>query len=267
MNVAEIDGLPMPSHRFIVGQRVDATSYADATARVVAWAANRQSRYLCASNVHMVMHGYDVPAFREVVNAADLITPDGMPLVWGLRALGVESASRVYGPTLALKVCEAAAREGLPVGLYGGTGESLDGFARTLRERCPGLQIACSISPPFRPLTPEEDAAYTAEIADSGARILLVGLGCPKQECWMAAHKEKLPMPMLGVGAAFDFHSGRVRQAPSVLQKCGLEWLFRLVVEPRRLWRRYVLHNPRFVVFFALQLLRARSTDGVGAAS
>ncbi|QFP78499.1 WecB/TagA/CpsF family glycosyltransferase [Deinococcus sp. AJ005] len=241
--------------------RVDVTTYADATARVMDWARSGQGRYICASNVHMVMETSDSAEFRDVVNGADLVTSDGVPLVWALKALGVPQAERVYGPTLMLHVCEAAAREGVPIALYGGTPESLEEFVVFLHSHYPGIEIACLIAPPFRPPTPEEDALYTQQIADSGARIVFVGIGCPKQERWMAAHTDRLDAVLLGMGAAFDFHSGRVRQAPPAMQKLGLEWLFRLIMEPRRLWKRYAKHNPRFVGKFALQLLGQKVID------
>ena len=244
--------------RYVLGQRLDATDYADATARVVDWARRGESRYVCLSNVHMVMQGWDDPNFRQIINAADLITTDGVPLVWCLRALGLPSAVRVYGPDLTLHVCATAAQQQLAIGLYGGTAQSLKEFAALLQSRFPAIEIACSIAPPFRPLTEAEDATYTKQLAESGARILFVGIGCPKQEIWMSEHRGRLNMPMLGVGAAFDFHAGRVKQAPAWLQAIGLEWLFRLLMEPRRLWRRYAWHNPRFVLFFIGQLLRGR---------
>ena len=252
--------------RYVLGQRLDATDYADATARVVDWARRGESRYVCLSNVHMVMQGWDDPNFRQIINAADLITTDGVPLVWCLRALGVPLAVRVYGPDLTLHVCAAAAQQQLAIGLYGGTAQSLKEFAAMLQSRFPAIEIACSIAPPFRPLTAAEDLAYTKQLTKSGARILFVGIGCPKQEIWMSEHRGRLNMPMLGVGAAFDFHAGRVKQAPAWLQGIGLEWLFRLLVEPRRLWRRYAWHNPRFVLFFIEQLLwgrgRRRTSQG-----
>ncbi len=247
---------PPLEQRYVLGQRLDATSYADATERVLSWAKRVESRYVCLSNVHMVMEGWDDPDFREIINASDLITPDGVPLVWSLRALGVPSAIRVYGPDLTLHVCEAAAKQKLPIGLYGGTEQRLKEFAEVLKVRFPGIEIACSIAPPFRALTTEEDVEYTRKIEASGARILFVGIGCPKQEKWMSAHKGRIFMPMLGVGAAFDFHSGSVKQSPSWLQSLGLEWVFRLMMEPRRLWRRYAWHNPRFVIFFTHQWIK-----------
>jgi N-acetylglucosaminyldiphosphoundecaprenol N-acetyl-beta-D-mannosaminyltransferase len=216
------------------------------------------------ATVHSVMEAWDDPGFRQVLNAADLVTPDGMPLVWMLRRLGYPDQQRVYGPDLTLHVCEAAAREGVPVGFYGGLPEALEAMVSKLRRLFPGLVVAYAWSPPFRPLTPEEDAQVVREIVESGARVLFVGLGCPKQERWMGEHRGRVPAVMLGVGAAFDFHGGRVRQAPRWMQERGLEWLFRLAMEPRRLWRRYLKHNPRFVVLALL--LRERATRGpVGA--
>ena len=240
----------------ILGTRIDATCYRSATDQVIARARAGQGGYVCAANVHMVMEAFDNPHFRRVVNDAVLVTPDGMPLVWGLRLLGLGSAQRVYGPTLTLHVCEAAAAAGLPVALYGGTEESLADFAAFLRRHFAGIEVACAIAPPFRPLSPDEERSYVGQIAASGARIVLVGIGCPKQEWWMARHAAAIPAVLLGVGAAFDFHSGRVRQAPPLMQRAGLEWLFRLCMEPRRLWKRYFKHNPRFLVLFACQLIK-----------
>ena len=246
-------------YRNILNMHVDVTSYPDATHKVVNWANEGVSRYVCAANVHMVMESHDDPTFNNVVNGADLVTPDGVPLVWALKLLGVNNASRVYGPDLTLHVCKMAAERSIPIGLYGGTPSSLEDFDRFLSQNYSGIQIACKIAPPFRPLTPEEDEHYVKEINLSGARILFVGIGCPKQEKWMAEHKDKLSAVMLGVGAAFDFHTGRVKQAPSWMQQNGLEWLFRLLMEPKRLWKRYAKHNPRFVALFLKQLLLSKS--------
>jgi len=254
-------GVPAPrtdgavASRTILGLRVDATSYADATTQVLAAARAAESRCVCVANVHLVMEALGHPAYQQIIADADLVTPDGVPLVWALRCLGVRGQERVYGPTLTLHVCEAAAREGVPVGFYGGSPETLEALARNLTARFPALRIAYSHSPPFRPLTEDEDRQVVAAIAGSGARILFVGLGCPKQEEWMAAHKGRVRAVMLGVGAAFDFHAGTKRQAPHWMMRCGLEWLFRLASEPRRLWWRYLYHNPRFLWHFGLQLL------------
>ncbi|HEY9645625.1 MAG TPA: WecB/TagA/CpsF family glycosyltransferase [Chroococcidiopsis sp.] len=242
-------------YRHILGMRVDATSYEDATQRVINWAIAGTPAYVCVSNVHMTMETWDSPRFARVVNQSSLVTPDGMPLVWALTALGIPDASRVYGPTLTLHLCQAAAQAQVKIGLYGGTEESLAAFVKFLEQRFPGIQVVCQIAPPFRPLTLEEDEAYTQQIVESGAQILFVGIGCPKQEFWMKEHSDRISAVMLGVGAAFDFHSGRVKQAPAWMQRMGLEWLFRFTMEPKRLWRRYVIHNPRFVALFTVQWL------------
>lgn len=245
--------------RDILEMHVDVTSYSDAAGRVVNWASDGLSRYVCAANVHMVMESHDDSAFQDVVNGADLVTPDGVPLVWALKLLGVQEATRVYGPDLTLHVCKKAAEQRIPIGLYGGTPDSLEAFVEFLETSYPGILINCTIAPPFRPLTPEEDERYTKQINESGVRILFVGIGCPKQEKWMAEHKDKCSAVMLGVGAAFDFHTGRVKQAPSWMQRMALEWLFRLIMEPKRLWKRYFKHNPRFVLLFLRQIISAKA--------
>jgi N-acetylglucosaminyldiphosphoundecaprenol N-acetyl-beta-D-mannosaminyltransferase len=238
--------------------RVDATSYPHAAQEVLRWARTGESRYVCVATVNNVIEAYDDPRFRTIMEAADLVTPDGMPLVWGLRLLGVGGATRVYGPDLTPVVCQLAAEQGVPVGFYGGTEDVLKELVAKLRQRFSGLKVAYRASPPFRPPTAEEQRRTIEDLHRSGARILFVGLGTPKQEQWMAAHKPQVRAVMLGVGAAFDFLAGRKRQAPRLVQRFGLEWLYRLVHEPRRLWRRYLYRNPRFVVLFAAQLVRER---------
>jgi N-acetylglucosaminyldiphosphoundecaprenol N-acetyl-beta-D-mannosaminyltransferase len=192
------------------------------------------------------------------MDTANLVTTDGMPLVWALRLMGLKNASRVYGPTLTEKILETVAVSGVPVGFYGSSQESLDRLQARLRERWPRLNIAYAYSPPYRPLTPEEDSDVTASIQASGARILFVSLGCPKHELFAWNHYRKLNMPILAVGAAFDFLAGMKPQAPAWMQAIGLEWFFRLLSEPRRLWRRYLLMNPVFVFLFAAQLTGLR---------
>lgn len=243
---------------FILGARIDLTSYDEASALVIEWAGKGESRFVCAANVHMVMEAYDAPDFQQIVNTADLVTPDGMPLVWAMRLLGAKKQQRVYGPDLTLHVARTAATRGIPIGLYGGTSLAVQKLAERLCQSYPSSQIVYCYSPPFRPLTEEEDAAVVAAINASGARILLVGLGCPKQERWMAAHKGRVHAVMLGVGAAFDIHAGLKPQAPAWMQRNGLEWLFRLKAEPRRLWARYFFYNPRFLILMARQLLKGK---------
>lgn len=243
--------------RYILGMRVDVTSYPTATAQVLAWAKSGESRYICEAPVAMVMEAYDDPEYQAMINGADLVTPGGMPIVWMMRRLGVRAQPRVYGPELTLHVCRAAAEAGIPVGFYGGTPQALCHLVDRMKRRFPGLRICYSSSPPFRAATADEKESTTRDLLGAGCRILFVGLGCPKQERWMAEHRTSLPMVMLGVGAAFDFLSGEKPQAPPWMQRLGLEWLFRLAVEPRRLWFRYLYHNPRFVLLATAQLLRA----------
>jgi N-acetylglucosaminyldiphosphoundecaprenol N-acetyl-beta-D-mannosaminyltransferase len=249
-------GLGAFGARRILGMRVDATSYARA-AEAIAEMAETGGGVTCVANVHMVMEAFDAPDFQRIVNAAELVTSDGMPLVWTLRARGLRDAQRVYGPSLVPEVCALAASRGIPVGFYGGSEDVVARMAERLAARFPGLRIAFAMSPPFRPLTPDEDEQVASAIRESGARILFVGLGCPKQERWMAAHRERLDCAQVGVGAAFDFLAGAKPQAPAVLQRVGLEWLFRLACEPRRLWYRYLRHNPRFAWRVLLEIARA----------
>lgn len=245
----------------ILGYHVHPTNYLCATNQVIEWAEGSQQRYVCAANVHMVMEAWDDPSFRQVVNSADMVTPDGMPLVWMLRLKGEKKQQRVYGPTLMLRVLEMAANKQIPVGFYGGKPEVLDRLVSQSQRKYPALKVVYAFSPPFRPLSLEEDDEVCQEIQKSGARILFVGLGCPKQEHWMFNHRDQIPGVMLGVGAAFDFHAGVMRQAPGWMQKAGLEWLFRLIKEPGRLWKRYLLNNPRFIVLALADLLGFLKTN------
>jgi N-acetylglucosaminyldiphosphoundecaprenol N-acetyl-beta-D-mannosaminyltransferase len=194
------------------------------------------------------------------MDQADLVTSDGMPLVWMLRWLGARHATRVYGPELMSGLLEAAGDAGVPVGFYGGTPPLLARLAARNRLRFPRLRMVYAEAPPFREPTLEEDRRTIQSIQDAGVRILFVGLGSPKQDRWMHAHKNRVQAVMLGVGAAFDFLAGAKPQAPRWMQSSGLEWAFRLVSEPRRLWRRYLTQNPKFLVLAAAQLLKSRTT-------
>ena len=239
----------------IVGVRVNPTDYERATREILAWARSGDGRYACVANVHMIMEAFDDPDYRAVVNAADMVTPDGMPLVWMLRLRGWTRLGRVYGPTLMLHVLKAAEDEEIPVGFYGGTAGVIEALGMRVRAKFPDLKIQYSHSPPFRALSPGEDSEMVEDLRASGVRILFVGLGCPKQEIWMARHRDRVSAAMLGVGAAFDFHAGTKPQAPRWMQNIGLEWMFRLAHEPRRLWRRYLYHNPRFAFLALADLL------------
>ncbi len=242
----------------ILGTNVSCTDYQSSTARIIRWAEMGESRVVCAANVHVIMEAHDHSEFQQMLNSADMVTSDGMPLVWTMRLKGINGQERVYGPDLMLAVLAAASEQAISVGFLGSTEEVLRKLAENMTARFPGLQIGVKISPPFRTLTSEEDDQITQQINASGVRILFVGLGCPKQERWMAEHKERVNAVLIGVGAAYDFHAGMVRQAPHWMQQLGLEWLFRLIQEPRRLWRRYLWNNPRFVVLILGELIRER---------
>ena len=242
----------------VLGMRVDATSYSDAVARIVHWAGRFESRAVAAGCVHMVIETHDDPSFRAVVNSYDIVTPDGMPLVWLLRGSGVANASRVYGPDLTRNLLAAASREAIPIGFYGGSPRTLDALLAVVQRDYPGAPIAYACAPPFRKLDEAEDRQVVEDIRRSGARILFVGLGCPKQERWIHEHRGRIPVPMIAVGAAFDFLAGVKPQAPAMVQRMGMEWLFRLLSEPRRLFWRYFSTNPRFIALVAIQLLTQR---------
>lgn len=258
MNVAVSCDRETPT-RSILGLNIATSSYEETVQKSIEWARNRESRALFFANVHVVMEAFDNARFRDSINRADMINPDGMPLVWALRALGEPSASRVYGPDAMLAMLRSAESSGIPVGFYGGGKAALDLLLSTVRERFPDLEITFSMSPPFRPLSPDEDADIVRSIADSGARILFVGLGCPKQEAWIMDHVGRIPAVMFGVGAAFDFLAGSKPQAPRWMMRSGLEWFFRFLHEPRRLAGRYLKHNPRFVALFLQQLAGSRT--------
>ncbi len=217
--------------------------------------------YVTAAAVNLVMSAREQPETLAAVLGATLVVPDGMPLVWALRALGHAGATRVYGPDLMAMYCARAARAGTPIYLYGGRHDegARNLLLRRLQERFPGLRITGASSPPFRELTPAEDEREIELINSSGAQVVWVGTGQPKQERWMHEMRPRLTPPLLiGVGAAFDFHAGLVKQAPPWMGRSGLEWAYRLYREPRRLWRRYARYNPRFVLAFARQYARHR---------
>jgi N-acetylglucosaminyldiphosphoundecaprenol N-acetyl-beta-D-mannosaminyltransferase len=235
---------------------INRTSYKDACDRIHHLTQTKQSSYIVAANVHVIMTAYWQPKYRDILNQATLVTPDGMPLVWGMRWLGARHQTRVYGPDLMLAWCDRAAKTNLPIYIYGSTPQTLQRLSNNLQRAFPELRIAGSYSPPFRALTPAEEAADVERIKLSGAAVVFVGLGCPKQEEWMHRQVGKLEAVMIGVGAAFSFHSGEVAQAPRWMMALSLEWLFRLIQEPRRLWFRYLLTNSAFVFLFTQQIIR-----------
>jgi N-acetylglucosaminyldiphosphoundecaprenol N-acetyl-beta-D-mannosaminyltransferase len=246
--------------RLVLETRIDRTSYDHSARAAIEWASRRESRYLCFVPVYNVMSARSDWPLQAAMNGADIVNPDGMPLVWALRLLGVPDAVRVYGPDFTLVLLREAERNRIPVGFLGSTESVLAKLLAAIRRKCPNLDIAYANAPPFRPLTAAEDESVIQDINSSGARLLFVGLGCPKQELWMAAHRGRVQAVMVGVGAAFDFLAGTKPQAPRWMMAAGLEWLFRLATEPKRLWKRYLKYNPQFVFLFALQLLRARKS-------
>ena len=234
---------------------VDVTSCSDAVNRIASWIGPGASHYVCVSNVHMCMEVWDDREYEGVLIAADLVVPDGRPIYWAQKLLGVNSAVQVRGSELASAIFSYANRQCIPVGFYGGTQETLDRLKIVVRDKYPNMPAPLFISPPFRVLTPDEKEADIVAINNSSVEILFVGLGCPKQERWMAELQPHLSCTLLGVGAAFDFIAGTQKHAPKIFQVLGLEWLFRLFCEPRRLWRRYLSTNPRFIWYFSGQLM------------
>lgn len=238
----------------VAGILIDAVDYDAAVERIFRAAHAGEPYGVSALAVHGVMTGVLDKTHKYRLNRLELVVPDGQPVRWALNLLhGLDLSSRVYGPELMLRVCERAAREKVPIYLYGSRPVVLDALAERLVAKMPGLVIAGKRPSLFRTTTAEEKAEIIADIKASGAKILFVGLGCPRQEVWAYEYREALSMPVLAVGAAFDFHAGLLRQAPKQLQDVGLEWLFRLAIEPKRLWRRYLYLNPAYVASIALQ--------------
>jgi N-acetylglucosaminyldiphosphoundecaprenol N-acetyl-beta-D-mannosaminyltransferase len=248
-----------PARVNILGVGVSAITLLRAVSIFEEWIAGSTKQYVCVTGVHGVMESQRDRDLRRIHNEAGLVTPDGMPLVWISRLKGYSRVGRVYGPDLMLALCEASERKGYRHFLYGGAEGVAERLASRLRERFPWLAIVGTLSPPFRALEPAEDDEIVKRINDVRPDIVWVGLSTPKQERWMSAHVARLTAPVLvGVGAAFDFHAGLKPQAPRWMQRAGLEWFFRLVKEPRRLWRRYLFNNPPFVFLVGLQALGLR---------
>jgi len=240
----------------VLGAPIDSVTWAGVLARLNAWAGNHESRYVCICNVHSVVTATQDAEFGRVVNEADMATPDGAPVAWMLRRLGHIDQQRINGPDLMWLYCEQAQYRDESVFFYGSTEETLAALKVKLLAAFPALKIAGAISPPFRILTANEDAAIVEQINASGAGVVWVSLGCPKQELWMAAHRGHINAVMVGVGAAFDYHAGTIKRAPKWMQDSGLEWLYRLLSEPRRLWKRYLVTNTLFIVGAIKQLIR-----------
>jgi N-acetylglucosaminyldiphosphoundecaprenol N-acetyl-beta-D-mannosaminyltransferase len=264
----EAGSLPLPvlspSHARVdvLGVGISAVTMSQAVTEVARWVAERRQHYVCVTGVHGVMESRRDPVLTDIHNASGLTTPDGMPLVWASHWAGARHVERVYGPDLMLNLCALAARRGWSSYFYGGGKGVPELLARRLTERFPGLRVAGCWSPPYRPLTGEEDVDVVTRINAADPDLLWVGLSTPKQERWMAAHVSRVKAPaLLGVGAAFDIHAGLLPQAPPVLQRHGLEWAYRLRREPRRLWRRYLRNNPVFVAAMLRHPARLRPID------
>ncbi len=243
----------------ILGVGVSAINMQQALDQMVCWIEQRGRVYIVVAPVHTVMESQFSADYRQLLNQADMITPDGMPLVFLSRWLGQPHVRRVYGPDVMLNFSRLSADRGFRHFYYGGAEGIPDLLAETLTAKFPGLQVVGTYSPPFRPLTLEEDQAIIDMINAANPDVVWIGLGCPKQDIWMAQHRDKLNAPILiGVGAAFDFLSGQKSQAPRWMMRYSLEWLYRLLQEPRRLWRRYLLCNPLFILLVLLQLAGLR---------
>ncbi|HEX7652069.1 MAG TPA: WecB/TagA/CpsF family glycosyltransferase [Verrucomicrobiae bacterium] len=238
----------------VLGVGISVLNLQSALTAVIAAVQSRRRGYICVTGVHGVMEAQTDPALKRILNEAFLCTPDGMPMVWAGRLAGHREMGRVYGPDLMLAICEWSQKSGARHFFYGGGPGVAEELAQKLQTRFPGLTVAGTYTPPFRPLTGAELTDLQSRLSASRPDFFWVGLSTPKQERFMAEYLPQLDVPlMLGVGAAFDFHSGRVRQAPRWMQRSGLEWLYRLGSEPRRLWRRYLRNNPLFVFHFCLQ--------------
>ena len=240
----------------VLGSAIDALSWEDALTRITLWAARGESRYVCACNAHSLVTADIDPSFRDVINNADMALADGMPIAWSLGKLGFPEQERISGPDLMWRLCERTAACGLKVFLYGSMPRTLSRLQTNLKAHFPRLQIVGAASPPYRLQSEEEDRAAIELINASGAAIVFIGLGCPKQERWMAQHRGAIRAVMIGVGAAFDYHAGTLKRAPFWMQRRGLEWLYRLLREPKRLWRRYLKTNTVFMLRITEQFIR-----------
>jgi N-acetylglucosaminyldiphosphoundecaprenol N-acetyl-beta-D-mannosaminyltransferase len=247
----------------VLGVNVDAVQIPDVIAQMESWISERGSaHFIAVTGMHGVSEAQRDPAFKRILNGADLVVPDGMPLVWLARRQRIPLKRRVYGPELMTDFCRDTAAKGYRHFLYGGDPVVVSHLLLVLRQRFPGLAIAGVYSPPFRPLTEAEETEITNRLNDSAADVVWVALGTPRQERWMHVHREKLRAPVIvGVGAAFDFIAGAKKQAPRWMRENGLEWLYRLLQEPRRLWRRYLIYGSQFAVRVILEELGFRRPD------
>lgn len=248
------------SRQLVLSSQIDRMSWDAALARLLDWGRRHERRYVCLCNVHSaVTAAYDA-TFESIVNNADMAAPDGAPVAWAVRHFSGVAQERINGPDLMWRALAAAEQAGMSVYFYGGSAATLAALQAAATRRFPRLLLAGAMSPPFRQPTPEEDLEHIARINDSGADLVFVGLGCPKQERWMASHCGRVAAPLVGVGAAFDYHAGTLKRAPLWWQRHGLEWLYRLGMEPRRLARRYLVGNTLFVLRLLRQMAGGRAT-------
>lgn len=238
----------------VLGIGVSAVNMETAVRTIGEWVDKGERQYVCVTGVHGVMESQRSPELQRIHNEAGMVTPDGMPLAWLLRLSGQIGTDRVCGPELMPRLFVESQARGDRHYLYGATAETLERLRQRLALIAPAAIVVGSYAPPFRPLTQDEDATVVADINACDPDIVWVGLSTPKQELWMAAHRSKLKAPVLiGVGAAFDIHAGVINRAPKFLRRTGFEWTYRLFKEPRRLWRRYLANNPRFVALVIMQ--------------
>lgn len=232
----------------VLGVQVDVLDWPTAVVRISGWAQRRESRYVSICDAHSIVRARHDPPHGRHIAEADMVTPDGWPVAWMLRRFGHPRQERINGPDLMARLLVEAEAQGLRVFVYGTTDSTLKALEQALLTTHPRLQIAGLFSPPFRALTPDEDAAHVAMINASGAHLVMTGLGCPKEDRWMFEHRGRINAVLLGIGAGIDFHAGTVARAPAWMRDHGLEWVFRLMQEPKRLWRRYLVNNTLFVV-------------------
>jgi len=256
--VAE-EALAWPAAHEVFGVKISAVTYAQAQEAIITAARRRRS----ATVTHMSGHGFTMAArdgqFRQVINSFDIVAPDGQPVRWLInRFCGAGLPDRCYGPELMIRLCRAAARQGVPIYLYGSSEEVLVSLVRNLRRQCRGLIVAGFESPPFRALSEEEEAEAISRINASGAGLVFLGLGCPRQDVFAAKHRHRIRGVQLCVGAAFDFHAGNKRMAPRWMQRSGLEWFYRLTQEPTRLWKRYLSIHATFAFLLTRRLILGR---------
>ncbi len=242
----------------VLGSHIDALSWEDTINIICGWAVNRESRYVALCNVHSIVTALLDKNHVSDLNAADMTTPDGMPIAWALRKLGFPAQQRINGPDLMWNYCAKAEKTGQKIYFYGSTIAVLSILESKLSAAFPELQIAGMYSPPFRELTAAEDAEVVERLNASGANVIFIGLGCPRQERWMFQQRGKINAVMIGVGAAFNYHAGTTKRAPVWMQNAGLEWLHRLASDPKRLWKRYLITNSIFIFAITAQLLRLK---------